>query len=131
MEKAAQTAAERRFLMLQVHFSFFFQYGQSINKQQKHGLEICYGEYAEYKELLCLILAVPLLPHWFIPGAFKYLPFRRINFQNNADCESFRWYKRYVHHQWVKNTKATNLSVFRQDQPTNNGPKNYFKYVQS
>ena len=53
MEKAAQTAAERHFLMLQVHFWGFFQYGQSnINNNQKHGLKTCYGENKEYKEWL-------------------------------------------------------------------------------
>ena len=98
MEKAAKTAAERHFLMLQVHF-WVFQYGQSnINKSHQHGLRICYGENEEYKEWLCLILAVPLLPHWFIPRAFKYLLFRSINFQNNANCESFGWYNRYVYY---------------------------------
>ena len=94
-------------------------------------MKLCYGENAEFKEWLCLIHTVPLLPHWFIPRAFKYLLFRPIDFQNNADCESFGRYKRYVYHQWVKNTKPTNLSVFKQDQATNNGPKNYFKYVKS
>jgi hypothetical protein len=66
MEKAAQTAAERH-----------FQYGQSnMNNRQKHRLKICYGENEECKEWLRLILAVPLLPHWFIPRAFKYLLFK-------------------------------------------------------
>ena len=92
-------------------------------------MKICYGENEEFKEWLCLIHTVPLLPHWFIPRAFKYLLFRPIDFQNNADCESFGRYKRYVYHQWVKNTKPTNLSVFKQDQARNNGPKKYFKYV--
>ena len=88
MEKAAQTAAERHLLMLRVHFWFFSQYRQSnINNSQKHGLEICYGENEEYQEWLHLNLAGPLLPHWFIPRAFKYLLF---NFQDNADRESFR-----------------------------------------
>ena len=120
--------------MLQVHFCFsfffcFFQYGQSnINNSQKHGLKTCYGENKEYKESFPLILAVPLLPHWFIPRAVKYLFFRCINFQNNADCKSFGWYKiclssmgkEYQAHKFCK-----------QDQATNNGPKNYFKYVKS
>ena len=52
MVKAAQTAAERHFLMLQVHF-WGFQYGQSnINNNQKHGLKTCYGENKEYIEWL-------------------------------------------------------------------------------
>ena len=45
MEKAAQTAAERHFLMLQVYFWVFF----SIWAVQ-HGLKTCYGENEEYKE---------------------------------------------------------------------------------
>ena len=126
MEKAAQTAAERHFLMLQVYFWVFF----SIWAVQ-HGLKTCYGENEEYKEWLCLIVSVPLLPHWFITVAFKYLLFRHINFQNNADCESFGLFKRYVCHQWVKSTKPRNLSFFKQDQVTINGTKNYFKYVKS
>ena len=131
MEKAAQNAAERHFLDLWVHFCFF-HYGQSnIKNSQKHGLKRCYSENNEYKEWLRLILAVPLLPHWFIRRAFKYLLSRRINFQNNADRENFGRFKRYVFHQWVKNTKPRNLSVFQQDQATNNGPENYFKYVKS
>ena len=56
MEKAAQTAAERHFLMLQVYFWVFFQ----------HGLKTCYGENKDYKQWLHLILTVPLLPQWFI-----------------------------------------------------------------
>ena len=111
---------------------FFFQYGHSnINKNQKHGLKTCYGENEEYKEWLCLIVSVPLLPHWFITVAFKYLLFRHINFQNNADCESFGLFKRYVCHQCVKSTKPRYLSFFKQDQVTINGTKNYFKYVKS
>ena len=35
-------------------------------------MKICYGENEEFKEWLCLIHTVPLLPHWFIPRAFKY-----------------------------------------------------------
>ena len=67
MKKAAHTAAERDFLMLQVHFWGFFQYGQSdINNNQKHGLKTCYGENKDYKQWLHLILTVPLLPQWFI-----------------------------------------------------------------
>ena len=38
---------------------------------------------------------------------------------------------KYVYHQWVKNIKPINLSVCKRDQATNNGPKNYFKYVKN
>ena len=120
MEKAAQTAAERHFLMLQVYFWVFFQ----------HGLKTCYGENEEYKEWLCLIVSVPLLPHWFITVAFKYHLFRHINFQNNADCESFGLFKRYVCHQCVKSTKPRYLSFFKQDQVTINGTKKLFQIRQ-
>ena len=113
--------------MLQVHFcfSFFFfcfQYGQSnINNSQNIWLG--------------LTLAVLFLPHWFIPRVFKYRCPSNTSYSDISNFKimliSFGWYKIYIYHLWVKNTKPTNLSVFKQDQATNNGPKNYFKYVKS